>query len=276
MVQVAFQWLVFSICLGLSVVAKAKILLVSDIDDTLKISHVRNSWDSINNSMAVENHFLGMSELLKAASLKQDLQVVYVSNAPAALMQWSHEKFLSYNYFPQGEVFLRDFSGDETHKLRTISRLIEESQPELVILIGDNGERDPMDYKSLEEKYPHIRFYTWIHQIYSVLASSEKGEPLQKNQRGFATSIDLALDMKSKGLIAENQWLWHLQNFVPKVLKEPLHSSRDELAFPGWMDCRDYFKQHTQDELALPQPVQKLELQMQYEWKMKARCANPL
>ena len=50
-------------CLVLGSYAQAQTVLVSDIDDTLKISHVLDWADAAGNLVQMGNHFLGMSQV---------------------------------------------------------------------------------------------------------------------------------------------------------------------------------------------------------------------
>ena len=80
-------------------------LLISDIDDTIKISHILSSAKIIR-AVDVSTPFLGMSQLyqLFLNDQKGEGRIVYLSNAPTEivgvpLMPFSHMTFLRKNNF---------------------------------------------------------------------------------------------------------------------------------------------------------------------------------
>jgi hypothetical protein len=221
--------------------AKAQTLLVSDIDDTIKISHVLDLLSSIANADRTGNHFRGMSEVYQALLADNPgMTFTYVTNAPGWLMGSLHAQFLLQNHFPTGRLYLRDDSNDTGFKLRQIHQLIDQSQPTTVILLGDNGEQDPSVLAQIEKDYPEIHFYLYIHQLYSKSNANETGSALVADEVGFATSVDLIQEMAQVGLIKNDSVAAWIKQNVPGLLQEPKDEDEGELAFPDWMDCRDY------------------------------------
>lgn len=269
------QTLAFVSLLIFSLQSWAFTLVVSDLDDTLKISHVLSTVGMVDNSIAYKNHFTGMSELYQSMGKEQKVIFAYVSNSPEALMYYPHRQFLFYNRFPDGYLYLRPDILDENHKFETISHLVDTMKPDSLILIGDNGEMDPVIYKAIEAKYDEIPSRTFIHQVYSVLSSGQTGRALQSGQVGYSTSVDLAVLLREQGAIREDDFHQFVSKIVPRILKEKMHLTSGEIAFPQWMDCRDYLKDYlAKPYLGIAGPSQ--ELLLDYEKKMKARCANPL
>src|SRR5687767_9314818 len=131
----------FVVVLGLflSFQVSAKVLVISDIDDTLKIAHVLDLYSKVDNSIAYDNHFLGMDHVFRAMHATGKVDFAFVSNAPSWVMGVPHGLFLSYNQYPEGPAYLRPYSASAaTHKVNTISKILEREKPEMVILIGDN------------------------------------------------------------------------------------------------------------------------------------------
>ncbi|MCE3010378.1 MAG: App1 family protein [Proteobacteria bacterium] len=187
-------------------------ILISDIDDTLKISHVLNTAESVGSAGKVGNHFLGMAGLFRHA----DIPTYYVSNAPESLMGASHELFLMYNDFPAGEMHLRKSLSDENHKVETLIEIIDRTKPERVILVGDNGEQDPAIYQLIQSRYPEIQFQIYIHWVYDSQGKSDRGAPLPAGQRGFVTALDLGLQWVQTGDLSAND----LQSFELTLLNQ--------------------------------------------------------
>lgn len=228
----------------LSAVSSAKDLVVSDIDDTLKISHVNSMVDSVQNAFVTNRPFLGMSSVLLAVKNKNpDIQLVYLSNAPSSLLEGSHRTFLKENNFPLGEVRLRTRESAANHKLVQLRQLIQLHRPQKMLLIGDNGEKDPVIYEQIQKEFPIIEMTILIHQV-----GNPSRLPMKNGQIGFATSIDAALSLTTKstnpmtlGTWLELSDLSFLNDEIESFLVEPDEVGDAGSAYiPDWMDCTDY------------------------------------
>jgi phosphatidate phosphatase APP1 len=263
MKQTFFAFLLVSLVSVLAATAEAETLLVSDIDDTIKVSHVLGSQAALDNVPHINNVFLGMPELYQKLAQEQGLQFAYVSNGPVQIMQYPHTFFLSYNDFPEGGLFLKERWMEKNHKLNIISKLISERQPTKVILIGDNGEKDAEVYFEIAKKFPQVPMYSFIHQLYSVHAKSEVGQRLRPGQIGYITAVDLAAQLKQLSLLSEANYQDLIQSLVPQIQKEKKGLYFGKLALPAWMNCRD----------ALPLKLDSSHsLMKSYAEKIQERC----
>jgi len=147
------------------------ISVISDIDDTIKISEVRNR------PVLMANTFLrpyrpvpGMPEAFTAWK-KHGLVFHYVSAGPWALFD-SLAAFFTDAGFPKGSIHLRDFrwrdasvlnlfESPRDYKLQTIETILAAFPKRSFILIGDSGEQDPEIYGELARKHP-----AQIHRIF--------------------------------------------------------------------------------------------------------------
>ena len=146
----AFCFLIWSL-------AGAQIAVISDIDDTIKVSHVLDRSDSVSNAFRTHNVFRGMPQLYQLlASSFPEAEFFYLTNAPRVLMEDSHSRFLRQNQFPRGHLLLRESLSDSEHKIRTIRRILSRPGWRAVILIGDNGERDPQIYAQAVKEFPKL------------------------------------------------------------------------------------------------------------------------
>ena len=173
--------------------AGSDILLISDIDDTIKESHVLSDFDKIGNAFDTDEPFKGMSQLYRFIKMDQPgIEFHYVSNAPEFLMKDSHQKFISRNLFPNGQMHLSEKIDSTGHKVRVISNLIETRHPHTVIMLGDNGERDVFVQDTIVRKYAKqgIRFIQFIRVAYT---QDDGGKALLENQTGFITAGEIAL-----------------------------------------------------------------------------------
>jgi len=145
--------------------------IISDIDDTIKDSHVLDKKELIKNTFlrpAKPVKFMNdwYQNMLKHYS-SPDISKAYfhyVSASPWQLYP-ALNQFLQQHDFPSGSLYLRqfrikdrsvlDFLRPSTeYKVETISRLIKQYPGRYFILIGDSGEHDPEIYGRIITTYP--------------------------------------------------------------------------------------------------------------------------
>lgn len=266
-----------------SVLSQAKTLFISDIDDTIKISYVLDKSNKVSNTIMLNNHFYGMAQLYQAYKVVDPAaQFAYLSAAPRYIMSKAHKQFLHHNRFVTGEVFLRENLSDENFKIATIRSLIIKHRPEKIIMIGDNGERDPHIYAQAQLDFPEIPMKIYIHQVYSVHNREDTGAAPQPNQTQFVTAIDLARSLLANGQIPQNIFDSLASAILPTIVNQPLKDSRGSLAIPAWVDCRDFFNLTTLQETNWHpawRPFWKTKPTLSqwlaaYDEKLKSRCLN--
>lgn len=129
------------------------IIVVSDIDDTIKWSHILGPEvlvDGLNYHLA----FKGMPELYTSLA-GAGARLIYVTGAPDILVGKLQEnsipqKVISTNQFPQGQIFLHQLGeSTEDFKVATIAQIMKDNSAFDFILIGDNGEKDIETYARL-------------------------------------------------------------------------------------------------------------------------------
>lgn len=234
--------------------AQAKVLVVSDIDDTIKISHVVDTADSVVSAVETYNVFLGMSDLYRVfqSHWGKDAEILYLSNAPAWLMEDLHREFLQQNKFPKGQLSLVSFTESTAdHKLNQIRAKLKSGRYQTVLLIGDNGERDPFIYAHIQKEYPNLKVKTFIHQLYSVKAEEDdyQGVALQENQIGFVTPIEIMLELGAEKILPEERIAPVIDSLSRFIQKTTLDEETGEIMFPVWEDCRDFhWKWESQQE----------------------------
>ncbi len=226
----------------------AKTLLVSDIDDTIKVSHVLSTVGKIGRAADVTTPFVGMAALyhLIVNENPQDTKFVYLSNAPGEIvgvpaLKISHLTFLAYNNFPTGELQLRAGLFEIDHKLKALRELINAERPDLLILIGDNGERDVLFYDQITAEFANLKpmkVITFIRQLYSSKPKllipdlfEEIGLQLKPSQIGFVTPIEIGLKLNEAGSLSSASVDWLVRNVAPAVRRDFL---------PSFADCSDF------------------------------------
>lgn len=230
-----------ALCLA-SHFSSAKILIVSDIDDTLKLANINDLDRSISYAFDSLSSFAGMSTLYNALSIEQSTaEFYYLSNAPAWLMESTHRSFLANNSFPIGTYLPRTtlFSGD--HKTRELRRLIREIDPDTVILFGDNGERDPLIYEKIQNEFSGkgIQFFVFIRWVYSPRSEGGPGQNRISSQYSFVTPFEIASILFQKNLISQNT----LENVMTETIELLQKSGSDRsgsVLFPYFVKCSDY------------------------------------
>jgi len=149
----------------------AGVLVVSDIDDTVKITEVFLGKD-----MIVRNTFLeefrpveGMAQLYRSWAQDIGVDFAFVSNSPPEFQELLRD-FLADSGFPIAPIHLRPLGGTKeerrSFKQRRIEELLAQFPLRKVVLVGDSGERDPLIYAELLRKYPEQVVKAIIRQVH--------------------------------------------------------------------------------------------------------------
>lgn len=220
----------------------AQTLLVSDVDDTIKLAHVHSYKDMVYYAFDDTSRFMGMSDLYQLiAQDNPDLDIVYLSRAPTWIMQKRHKDFLRKGSFPQGLYIGRSEQSKDQHKITALREVIEELKPKKVILIGDNGEADPIVYRQIAKEFRSlgIEFFQFIRVVYSNSWWSP-ATPLAEEQTGFVTPIEISLELERQGLMSKSSLQRLLVTRGPDLSNRKLKEKNGEYAFPYFVDCRDF------------------------------------
>ena len=154
--------------------------VISDIDDTIKISEVRDRHAMLRNTFLREFAPVpGMAEFYQSLARSNRAQFHYVSASPWQLYEPLAE-FVNAHGFPRGTFALKEFrwknrsfpglfANPEKYKPTVIEPLLRQFPHRRFILIGDSGERDPEIYAALARKYPQ--------QITAIYIRDVTGEP---------------------------------------------------------------------------------------------------
>lgn len=216
----------------------ATTIVISDIDDTIKVAHIKSTTDKIFTAFKTKNIFLGMADLYEKIQMEQNAKFFYVSNAPEKLMKNSHSKLLSNGHFPKDGLFLRPKNvDDKNHKIIAIEKLLNDHKPTNVILFGDNGENDVYFYKDIEDKYPNINFTTFIRVAYDI--EEQKATP-SENQFGFISPFEVADILYYKGIISKVSLEEIYKTHGPGFLKDKMDEKNGPLYLPEWLSCKGH------------------------------------
>ena len=169
--------------------------VISDIDDTIKISEVRDHEALLLNTFCRPFEAApGMAELYRDWH-ERGAQFHYVSASPWQLFLPLAE-FIGKAGFPPGTFHMKDFrvkdstflalfADPQAYKLKTITPLLKKFPQRRFILVGDSGEKDPEVYGVLAREFPN--------QIHAILIRNVTAE--DRNASRYKTAFrDVAAD----------------------------------------------------------------------------------
>ena len=153
--------------------------IISDIDDTVLLSHVtsRLKWKMLYLTLFKDafgrKPVLGivrfLTTLVKGSDGQQSNPIFYVSHSPWNLYD-SIIQFLDIQNLPKGPVLLRDYGlrpsgafGD--HKEETIRHILTTYPNKQFILLGDSGEKDADYYLQIAQEFPNRIKAIYIRKI---------------------------------------------------------------------------------------------------------------
>lgn len=196
--------------------------VISDIDDTIKISQVTNKRELVRGLFFDDYHPTpGMPEFYQQLSLAGAC-FHYVSASPWQLYP-SLAPFLD-KYFPFGclsqrhfyvgdKSFVRFFRSSVKYKTDTVSSLIERYPQRKFILIGDSGENDPEVYLDIAGKYQQQVTGIFIREVYDGVelenAQHEERWVQIKSKLASQQRFNVIHDPAELGDLSS--WLSHMQ-----------------------------------------------------------------
>ena len=154
--------------------------IISDIDDTIMVSHVVQTRTLLKNSLTVppsrRDPVTGMASLyrrlLAINPAPESAALFYVSSSPRQLTD-NLRGFLRHNAFPRGVLRLKELSDASDHSLfeqrdykRHEIEAVLRSYPHMrFALFGDDGEYDPEIYAELQKNFPAQIAGVWIRRV---------------------------------------------------------------------------------------------------------------
>ena len=161
------------------------ISVVSDIDDTIKISDVRNRDELMRNTfLRAYRPVEGLANVYQQWSKNSGARFHYVSGSPWQLFPTLHE-FVATNSFPAGSWHLRSvrilgtsaiklLKTPDAHKRKEIEGLFDRLPERDFVLVGDSGERDPEIYGDLARQHPSRVTKIFIRDVTDEPATRER------------------------------------------------------------------------------------------------------
>lgn len=215
-------------------VCSATPLVISDIDDTLKVTQVRDTLRLSLSALETGRHFVGMPSLMKGLAEK-GAKFAYISAAPKNLATTLHQGFLDEHKFPKGELLLRESGADKiAFKVKAISEQIRRHKPTSLVLFGDNGEFDPAIFAQVKQLFPKLKIQSFIHTVYRrglmPISYSERNLP-------HATAVEAAFRLESMGMIDRATRMKIETEVEAGIGKDEKNEFIRPQVFPVWIDC---------------------------------------
>jgi hypothetical protein len=247
-------------------------LIVTDVDDTVKLTDNSHTVDSVLRAAFSRKAFAGISTLFKELRSQGnpseffDHSTLYFVSGGPRLLHSAIVKMISENGFPSPWVLsLRKdlHQAVPEYKIQKISQILKESAPEeQTILFGDDGEKDPETYAELLKKYPDRIDGVYIHRI--------KARALSAGEVGYDTPMDVAIHEMEKGKLKADQAV----RVGKAVLSES--ASDDETLVIRYNYCPTSFdpgviRKQTQSP-ASSDELEAYSLQSQIQERMKQIC----
>lgn len=161
--------------------------VVSDIDDTIKITNVLDKKELLANSFTREFRAVPNMAKLFAGWEKQGAAFHYLSASPWNL-QSDLAAFVKENNFPDGVYHLRVLrlkdvqesaaflKSSRPHKLSELTTLLKRFPKRKFILVGDTGEHDPEIYGEIARKFPDQIEQIHVRKVEGADHSKERFE----------------------------------------------------------------------------------------------------
>jgi phosphatidate phosphatase APP1 len=165
-------------------IGPAGVSVISDIDDTIKISEVSDRRALLANTFLREFRAVpGMAEAYQRWS-REGAVFHYVSSSPWQLYRPLSD-FLKRSGFPGGTFHLKDFrwkdssffnlfASPEQTKRQAIDPIFRDFPRRRFILVGDSGEKDPEIYGELARVHPMLVARILIRDVTGEGADSER------------------------------------------------------------------------------------------------------
>jgi phosphatidate phosphatase APP1 len=191
----------------------SKIAVISDIDDTILVSHTANAIKCIKELSLVPPHkresILLTKKLLNLIN-KIPTNIFYVSKSESNLFKILYS-FIIKNNLPKGVLLLTPYLNfkqllygkkADNFKLNIIEFILENSPDKKFILFGDDTQNDIEIYTSIVKLFPNKIERIYIHQTIKSL-NKQKKSLMNTLQKIFAATVyfnestDLKLELRA-------------------------------------------------------------------------------
>ncbi|HXH31207.1 MAG TPA: phosphatase domain-containing protein [Bacteriovoracaceae bacterium] len=200
---------------------EASISIVSDLDDTIKITNSGQQVDRTINAFFTGQVFTGIPEFYQGT--RAYAGAVHVVSASPTVLRSKILTTLHKKNIKIDSLTLKSLVSRETklvYKVKAITKIMEASSDDF-ILIGDDVGQDPEVYDALLQLYPNRILGSYIHVI--------NGRKIPESSVPYYSTFDLLLREYAAGRMAKEA----VEKGVELLKKE----SKMELIFPFFAQC---------------------------------------
>ena len=210
-------------------IAKARVVVISDFDDTIKQANSKGSFLASSYHFLRKKPYLQMRDLFKELKKHYDgqgeqVEFNYVSAAPDIL--FAQQKWVEKHGFPVGNTFLRSIGSQDTYTFK-YNQIVSILRPYLdepglkVIFFGDNSTHDQDVYADAARDYK-LNAEIYVRDV-ATTATEFEGFPATGREGVLYFFSEKELE-KFAGL-----------NFMSEVLKSNIDAEyRDETLVPKY------------------------------------------
>jgi hypothetical protein len=167
------------------------LVVVSDLDDTIKVSEVLERKKLLANTFLKEYQAVpGMAEVYSRWAAKTPGTLFYYLSASPWQLFPDLQQFLTSAGFPEGVWFLKRFrwkdrtffslfQDPEAYKIPVLEKLFQTFPQRKFILVGDAGERDPEIYAAAARRFPAKIEHIYIRDAQGLTPSERLAAAFQ-------------------------------------------------------------------------------------------------
>lgn len=225
-------------------------LLISDLDDTIKITHTTSRLRTVIRGLWGAQAYAGMPELYQ--EWIGDREFFVVSSSPVWI-EAKIQRFLNKFKFPPSKLFLRDWVRETKvadFKFQRLNKLVLSAKERgiQVILVGDDSEYDPEVFDRLKSEHPDTVLKAYVRSI--------RGRKIPDGLFPFYLAFDIAVEeYREKRLLLPQ---------LMRVGKATLDQTNPEYVIPYFAHHPEKLSQEVISEISMLQTKIDLELRKIY------------
>lgn len=152
--------------------------MVSDYDDTIKISNTNNTVGSVGRAFSTEL-FYGAPEFFQMLE-SEHVQWWILSGAPK-IMAAAMRTTLSKHSLHPSAIVLRTFPGGpevQEHKTAVLRDYLTRNPGEQIVCFGDDQQKDPEAYLQIAREFPGRVLAIYIHRVQNRWVEARSGDAI--------------------------------------------------------------------------------------------------
>ncbi len=170
--------------------------VISDLDDTLKITNVQDWSEAVKNALFSKKAFGDMP--LVVNEMNHSVNGLYILTASPKILNSRVKKFIKHHNLDVKQLFMRSLiDNKEAYKLSIIRSLIKDNPGETFILIGDDSHSDHTVYAQILKESPDAVAAIYVHRVIN--------RALPTGVTGYFTAYDLAVHEYQAGRMSLEQ-----------------------------------------------------------------------